>query len=176
MSWSPLKVLQDWSGLKKLKSDLLFALQRTRPGAGVTVTIAGLDPDRKRITERAIIELTREYPSMIECTEHGESVTLMRKGDMHRSMGKETHGTLVDTLGVFTADNLTKGGFGDKDRLPYHPYRDGIPVEQFQGAPAWMVGETEYEAKKQAIKAERAARKAGGLVDVSGRPISSEES
>lgn len=117
---SPIRVLQDWSALKKCKLELLDALKRTPVGAGVTIN------DMKNpILSRAIIELLKENPQSIEMMDNTMSVTLYRKVTMHSTLSKETYEHQRGKFGILNADGVV--ALGLEERLPERAWRYGVP-------------------------------------------------
>lgn len=117
---SPIRVLQDWSALKKCKLEILDALKKTPVGAGITISDL-----QNPIISRAIIELLKENPQSIEMMDNTMSVTLYRKITMHSSLSKETYEHQRGKFGILNADGVV--ALGLEGELPAREWRYGVP-------------------------------------------------
>jgi hypothetical protein len=152
---SPIKMLQDWSQVKKLKAGFLAALQRTPVGNGITIT-SPHDP----VVARALIELLNENAGTIDMIDYGIEVSLIRTQGAVKSVGAQQHEHLKKHFDILDADGLAQLKLSRGHTLPERQFRDGVP-DDFNGEPVFpQRGGTRAPA-------------AGGLVDAQGRPIGS---
>ena len=84
----------DWSRLPAATAGLKEALRKTRPPGGVAVKRSEgvTDPDeynRRRLFERAALDLVTRYPSALRIVRHEDHDMLMRLPDARGSMSPD---------------------------------------------------------------------------------------
>jgi hypothetical protein len=147
---SPIRVLTDWTQTRKLKTELMLALQRTPVGNGLRILNPG-DP----IVARALIELLNENAGSVELLDYGIEASLIRTDGLVKAVGADQHNKLHKHYDVLNAENLSKLKLTHGHALPARQFRDGVP-DDFNGdpdLPQWRNPSP------------------GGLVDANGRPI-----
>ncbi len=145
---NPIQVLRDWTAVKKTKAELMDALRKTPPGAGITIS------DLKNpIIARSIIEILKENPNTIESIDHSFSITLMRTMAMHDSMSRDSYDHLRGKHAILTAESVVVLGLSNSAQLPERAWRGGVPDDiNGTGGP-----NAELEAKLQIEEEERRA-------------------
>lgn len=122
--------VQDWQMVKREKAGILDALRQTRPGGGITIKIDA-DPKRREIQSRAVIELLKEHANFLEVVDYGQSVSIVRKPDMLRSVSRAEYDHLAGKADIFAASGLDALGLLDGHELPVRPGRGGaLPGEE----------------------------------------------
>lgn len=107
----------DWSRLPEAVAGLKEALRRTRPPGGVAVKRSeGVsDPaeyNKRRLFERAALELVKRHPSALEIVRHEDHDLLMRVPDVRGSVSvdeqayQERAGTLITAVRLEEAEAL----------------------------------------------------------------------
>jgi len=120
MGW--FQFITDWTQVKKEKEGLMQALKMTPVGAGISLT-----NHTNPITARAILELLKENPNELEMTDHGFSITLMRKVSMMQSMSRQARNDALEGFGILNADGVVTLNLQHGHALPARKWRDGVP-------------------------------------------------
>lgn len=108
------------------KAEIYAALRITPPGAGISIGNL-LDPH----VARAIIEVINEPTllGVIEATDNGSTIALLRKIDQIRSMSRESYVDLSSRGHIITRETLQQLDLLNGCALPPHPFRGGVPTD-----------------------------------------------